>query len=657
MNTFNRIKLLFVLCAVLLSFTLNANSQTYDWYPVGNSTVGIGTNGYVYAITEFNGGIIVAGGFSMAGNMPASNIARWNGMMWQALGPGLNGEVYALAVYNNELYAGGAFTQAGSMVVNRIAKWNGSTWSPVGAGMDNEVNALAVYSSMLVMAGNFSYPGQHICAWNGSSWILMGGGTDDDVLALTIYNGELVAAGRFENAGTVPASKIAKWNGSAWTSLSNYTDERIHALTVHGLNLIAGGRFTSIGGKNANFIASYNGTAWDSLASGMDDRVFSLASFRGELIAGGQFKYAGNVYADRIAKWNGYSWSRMITGMNEKVNALFIVDSTVYAGGEFTTAGGKIVRRVARWSNEPTRTISGEVRYANTNQLVGSGIVRAYRLDLNSRELILVDSASFSNGLYLLPRVRIDSLFIASFPDDELLDFVPTYHPSTINWATAVRVYPITNLTNIDIHVYGMTPGPQNPILASVGGFVYLNFLPPFNPPPPLPFKSDAIVYARQGNDFKKFAVSTQTEQYLLTDLAPGTYEIYVNRIGYTSATTNVTVAATNIDTLNFTLDTVSLIGIKRISWEVPKEFSLSQNYPNPFNPATKIEFALKKESYVKLSVYDILGGEVQVLVEGNLKAGKYEVSYNAAKLSSGVYFYRISADGFSETKKMVLIK
>ncbi len=659
MKTTNKLKTFFALYAVFLLYSITAYSQSFDWSGLGDPFNGYGLDGNVYAIEDYNGSIVFGGYFEHAGNVQVSNIAAWNGTSWQPLGQGLNGEVYSLAVYNNELYAGGSFTQSGTLTVNRIAKWNGTSWQAVGIGMDDEVDALVVYNSMLIMGGKFSNLGQNICAWDGNNWYTLGGGVNDDVMALTVYNGELVVGGRFTQAGGYDASMIAKWNGSTWTSLSTYTDERIHALGVYNSNLVAGGRFTSIGGVNANFIAVYNGTNWAPIGSGMDDRVFSLASFNGELVAGGQFRNAGALYVDRIAKWNGTSWSRMITGMNEKVNALFVKDSSLYAGGEFTTAGGKVVNRAAKWSNQTTRTISGEVRFADNNQLVDSGVVRAYRLDRNSRELILVDTASILNGLYLLPKVKMDSLFIASFPDDELLDFVPTYHPSTINWLNAVIVFPNTNLTNVNINVYRITPGPQIPLTASVGGYVYLNFLPPLGPPPPppLPYKSDAIVYAKQGNNFTKFAISNQSEQYSIPNLAPGSYEIYVNRIGYTSASTNINIGTINIDTLNFTLDTTSIIGIKNISSEVPKDFSLRQNYPNPFNPVTKIEFALSKASYVKLSVYNILGEEVQVLVDESLKAGKYEVIYNALKLPSGVYFYRISADGFSETRKMVLIK
>lgn len=90
---------------------------------------------------------------------------------------------------------------------------------------------------------------------------------------------------------------------------------------------------------------------------------------------------------------------------------------------------------------------------------------------------------------------------------------------------------------------------------------------------------------------------------------------------------------------------------------KVPSEFKLSQNYPNPFNPSTSIQYGLPKNSFVKIVVYDILGNEVKTLVNENKKAGTYETTLNASEISSGVYFYKLTADGFTETKSMLLIK
>ena len=98
-------------------------------------------------------------------------------------------------------------------------------------------------------------------------------------------------------------------------------------------------------------------------------------------------------------------------------------------------------------------------------------------------------------------------------------------------------------------------------------------------------------------------------------------------------------------------------IGIQQISNQVPGIYSLTQNYPNPFNPSTKINFALPKDAFAKIIVFDVLGREVTRLVNENLKRGTYTVDWDAANYSSGVYFYRLETEGFNETKKMILVK
>lgn len=99
-----------------------------------------------------------------------------------------------------------------------------------------------------------------------------------------------------------------------------------------------------------------------------------------------------------------------------------------------------------------------------------------------------------------------------------------------------------------------------------------------------------------------------------------------------------------------------SLVGFSVIS-ETASEYSLMQSYPNPFNPDVKIQFAVSKSGNVKLTVIDILGREVEVLQNRELKPGLYKVDWNASSFPSGVYYYRLEAENFSETKKMVLIK
>ena len=126
----------------------------------------------------------------------------------------------------------------------------------------------------------------------------------------------------------------------------------------------------------------------------------------------------------------------------------------------------------------------------------------------------------------------------------------------------------------------------------------------------------------------------------------------------YITGLSNVEGIIQNIATIKYSQP----IGIKPILSEVPNKFSLFQNYPNPFNPVTKIKFSLptvgQRHAFdVRLIVYDILGRGIAVLVNEQLSPGIYEVEWDGTNLPSGVYFYKLITEGYSETKKMVLLK
>ncbi len=90
---------------------------------------------------------------------------------------------------------------------------------------------------------------------------------------------------------------------------------------------------------------------------------------------------------------------------------------------------------------------------------------------------------------------------------------------------------------------------------------------------------------------------------------------------------------------------------------EIPSDFTLSQNYPNPFNPVTKINFTIPSAEFVTLNVYDVIGRVVAVLINESLKPGSYESEWNAVNSTSNIYFYKLTAGNFTETKSMILIK
>jgi hypothetical protein len=102
---------------------------------------------------------------------------------------------------------------------------------------------------------------------------------------------------------------------------------------------------------------------------------------------------------------------------------------------------------------------------------------------------------------------------------------------------------------------------------------------------------------------------------------------------------------------------------VEALSEEIPKDFVIRQNYPNPFNPSTTLRFGVPVESNVTLTIYDVRGRIVNILVQMQLRAGSYMTTWRAINLASGVYYCRMEAVGvgtsrrFTETKKLILLK
>jgi photosystem II stability/assembly factor-like uncharacterized protein len=100
-----------------------------------------------------------------------------------------------------------------------------------------------------------------------------------------------------------------------------------------------------------------------------------------------------------------------------------------------------------------------------------------------------------------------------------------------------------------------------------------------------------------------------------------------------------------------------SITGITMLGNNIPEKYFLSQNFPNPFNPTTNIKFEIKSSSLVKLTIFDALGQTIETLVNEQLHPGTYQLTFDGGNYTSGVYFYRLVADDFVETKKMLLVK
>jgi hypothetical protein len=131
-----------------------------------------------------------------------------------------------------------------------------------------------------------------------------------------------------------------------------------------------------------------------------------------------------------------------------------------------------------------------------------------------------------------------------------------------------------------------------------------------------------------------------------------------MNRVGYSSSLSGCTITTSYSRTYrpNLRITAGGAVGIIKNN-EIPLSYSLSQNYPNPFNPVTSINYAIPKQGFVSLKIYDILGREITALVNEVKTPGYYVVDFDASNLGSGVYFYKIVSNDFTDIKRMMLIK
>lgn len=312
--------------------------------------------------------------------------------------------------------------------------------------------------------------------------------------------------------------------------------------------------------------------------------------------------------------------------------------------GAGSLVGPSLFNDVTALSVNPlTKVLYGGISGLNSSKIVRVNSELGDAYDLFNINVPNLASLAFDTSGTLYAALRTGSIYTVDLTDGSI-DSVTTaaasisgiaFHPETNElWASAYvivggnrdRIFKI-NLSNGDTTVVGKT------------GFNLIN---------------NAIVFDETGNLYAATGTANQDNNLIEIDTETGAGTLigptgFKNINGFAYATGGV----------------VSVGGDTHAS--LPSDFNLSQNYPNPFNPATSIEFALPVNADVKLTIYNILGQAVNVLVNKNLSAGYHKVNWNSnnssgVKLSSGIYFYEIKAEGvngneFSQMKKMILMK
>ncbi len=345
-----------------------------NWQPLGTLAAN-GVDNSVYALTSFNGNLVLGGYFNNAigGVSTTARVASWNGTAFSAIGSGSNNGVEALAVFNNELIAGGQFTQMSATPnINRIARWNGAAWVALGDGFNSSVATLHVYNNQLHAGGNFTQSGltsvPYVGRWTGSAWETVGAGFNSTVNQLGTYNGNLLAVGGFSSSGTQSVQRIAQFISGAWSTLGTGTSSTVNAFTITPANdIVIVGTFTSAGPFETTGLARYNGLEYVGFGNYLSNGVNDLKLFNGEVVAAGRFRTSGSASLNRVARFTSGQWQPLGAGFGREVNVLQVFNNQLFAGGEFFVGdGGSNANYVARWDGTSWQPVSGLNSSVNT---------------------------------------------------------------------------------------------------------------------------------------------------------------------------------------------------------------------------------------------------------------------------------------------------
>ena len=382
-----------MLIATLVLASLAAPAQDCHQPTAGLGAHGVawGPNGgSVYAMEVFDDGsgpaLYLGGTFSIAGEIQADSLVRFDGSGWEEL-PGPGGASVAsstgfgirdMEVFDDgsgpALYVAGSFDASLGLPPNGIARWDGASWSPV-VSVTTQYAGFYGVTDMLVwddgggpalyFCGTFNkvqgQPAASIAKYTGSGWSTVGAG----------YSGSLASAMAAFDDGSGEKLFVAGWNwpslqnvqvwdGSSWSINPGVFSADVQTLHVHddgsGSKLYAGGYFSSPGAG----VARWDGASWSAVGAGVQFFPWSMNTFDD---GGGTQLYAvGGSYASipptgweiRAARWNGTAWDYLGAGLSADANASTVFDDgsgpALYVGGNFTQAGGQRADHVARWT-------------------------------------------------------------------------------------------------------------------------------------------------------------------------------------------------------------------------------------------------------------------------------------------------------------------
>lgn len=629
-----------------------------SWSTVAQNISGStgGTKCHVNDIAVYKDTVYVVGSFIQAGNKICNSIARWDGTKWDSLGAGTYSELYQVEVDDQgRVYvAGGNAPYFGNSNWGKISRWNGKSWEKLGAGIMNAqynnqtgIKGMIIKNNKLYICGDFKNPGT--VASTGvalydiekEKWIPLSGKNTNGFANGAVFafhetkKKEIYIGGTFTFAGAAPVKVVAQWKHGRWDSIgtSNVTNGgTVSAITSDDSVVYFSGGISSLGGVASPGIIKWNGSNFISMTGPgqPSGKINAMAWYKNKLIVAGNFtasfgSFPNNKTVYSILQWDGTKWDSLNIGLTShtyistfdiinagNVTALASNGTDLFVAGTFNHAGNDSVINIARWDGAQWHK-------------VGDGILR---FNKNSASASITAMSFVGNDLYVAG--KFDSIGTKAY-----------WHLAKWNGA---------NWDTVSLALKGqydgisdMTFDLQNRMYI-VGNFSINN--------------NNSLKYVARWNgaDWEKlgtYSSNFQQDMFLAESDSKG--NIYMSGyFGYVDGYSSQNFAA-------WINDPGIIESVKKIETAgIPLQFSLEQNFPNPFNPTTTINFSISKNMVglpVSLKVYNILGKEVATIVNETFSPGKYSVQFNASKLASGMYFYRLQSGNFATVKKMLFIK
>ncbi len=608
------------------------------------------TDAYVDHLVFHNDTLYAGGPFTQLDGNPVNYVAGWHKGEWEPVGSGLNSVVRAMTVYQDKLTIGGFFFPDEDSELNRVASLNGNEWEPVGdfAEASGGLLSMSARDNKLFVGGNILGDDIERAAYfDGSDWHQLG------TASLTVWH---VHESEDETAYIGGDFASAGIDNSMWT----FKVEDSQTTTLPGIPVETGGN--NLTGSVYGIASSDDGTVGVAGIFGDSgpDWAYHFSLFEnGQWTAKGDYNgsmatilwheenwFVGGYFTEingseyyHVARFDGNEWHTLGAGLNSPVTYLTVHNNEIYAFGPITSTADESVtlNGIARWDGSEWQSIGetpqgyiftgfsfdgdlyvgGDFQFVDDIEVnriarwdgsewhaVGSGFNRPVRA-LNEYQGQLIAGGNFSiSG-------ESETGSIATFDGNDW-----SWHDSGFSGT----VHDLAVVDDEHLFAAGGFRGVENEEISNLAYWNGSEWQPAGNP--------NGTVSALEPNQNGGLYISGYFDSF---------FDVPSFCFGELNGISPSTSIAEN--------------------GGVPERIQLNQNYPNPFNPTTEISYELPEAVEVTLQVFDMLGRHVTTLVDQPQNAGTQSIRFDASKLSSGIYIYRIEAGNFVQTRKMLLIK